>query len=221
MNIIFDIDGTIWNTTGIIAKAWQAASDSMGLSKTVITPELLKKEFGKTMDVIAREVFPDVPAQKDLDDLIGLCCEYEEEALEKMDQETVDSIVYDGILETMRKLSRKHRLYIVSNCQSGYIEMNIAKCGTEDIITDHLCYGETGMSKGDTMLELIRRNGLSVDECVYVGDIQGDLDQSRYAGVRFIHAGYGFGKVNDPDARIRKPTGLIRAVANMEKQINS
>lgn len=32
---------------------------------------------------------------------------------------------------------------------------------------------------------------------MYVGDIQGDYDSSKKAGVKFIHAAYGFGTIDD------------------------
>lgn len=49
------------------------------------------------------------------------------------------------------------------------------------------------MKKGDNIRRLAERNGLT--DSVYVGDIQGDYDASREAGVKFIHAAYGFGTV--------------------------
>ena len=36
-----------------------------------------------------------------------------------------------------------------------------------------------------------------MDDAVYVGDIQGDYDASMDAGVKFIHAAYGFGTIED------------------------
>ena len=53
---------------------------------------------------------------------------------------------------------------------------------------------------------MITRNG-SVPACprerTYVGDTQKDQDAARLAGIPFIHAAYGFGKVQAPDAVIR------------------
>ena len=39
---------------------------------------------------------------------------------------------------------------------------------------------------------------------MYVGDIQGDYDSSKKAGVKFIHAAYGFGTIDDDVPAIRK-----------------
>ena len=50
------------------------------------------------------------------------------------------------------------------------------------------------MQKGENIRLVTERNHL--DAAVYVGDIQGDYEASRQAGVGFIHAAYGFGKVD-------------------------
>ena len=52
--IILDVDGTLWDTTGVVAEAWmQAASELMIPLDTPITADRLKQEFGKPMDEIA------------------------------------------------------------------------------------------------------------------------------------------------------------------------
>ena len=44
----------------------------------------------------------------------------------------------------------------------------------------------------------------ALDDAVYVGDIQGDYDASMDAGVKFIHAAYGFGTIEDKVPEIHK-----------------
>ena len=52
--MILDVDGTLWDTTGVVAEAWmQAASELMIPLDTPITADRLKQEFGKPMDEIA------------------------------------------------------------------------------------------------------------------------------------------------------------------------
>ena len=52
-DIIFDVDGTLWDTTDVVAKAWNQAVASAGIEAKHITGEILKREFGKPMNVIA------------------------------------------------------------------------------------------------------------------------------------------------------------------------
>ncbi|WP_332870072.1 HAD family hydrolase [Salisediminibacterium selenitireducens] len=57
--------------------------------------------------------------------------------------------------------------------------------------------GRTGLSKGENIKLIIERNHLF--NPVYVGDTEGDLQASRYAGVPFVYAAYGFGHVREYD----------------------
>ena len=97
------------------------------------------------------------------------------------------------IRETLQKLKEKYNLYIVSNCQSGYIEAFLTFYGFGKYIDDIECYGNNNLIKGDNIRLVADRNHL--DKAVYVGDIQGDYDSSVEAGVKFIHAAYGFGSI--------------------------
>lgn len=54
--IILDIDGTIWNTTGIVAVAWNKAIEMSGLKAKKVNAQVLQQEFGKTMDTIASDL---------------------------------------------------------------------------------------------------------------------------------------------------------------------
>jgi len=44
---------------------------------------------------------------------------------------------------------------------------------------------------------------------VYVGDTEGDLKASRYAGIPFVYAKYGFGNVSEYDQVIKKFDDLL------------
>ena len=74
------------------------------------------------------------------------------------------------------------------------------KMDLTEIIRDHLCFGDTGTEKGQTILELMRRNGIT--DAVYVGDTQGDYEATLVAGIPFIWAAYGFGNPEGYAARI-------------------
>lgn len=190
MNIIFDVDGTLWDTTEVVAKAYNRATSEVGVTNIIITSSILKKEFGKTMDIIADDLFPDVcESKKKL--ILQKVCAYEHEIL----SEVKDNLLYPNVKETFRILSKKCRLFIVSNCQSGYIELFMKKAGVEKYVTDYECFGNTEKGKGDNIRLIMERNNL--DEAVYIGDTQGDYKAALYAGVPFIYAKYGFGCVEN------------------------
>ena len=152
------------------------------------------------MTEIADALFPQIPLDERMR-LLTICFDYENRYLE-----THPGKMYDGVVDTIRELSLRYPLFIVSNCQCGYIEVMMKSSGIEPYIKDHLCFGETQLSKDQTLLQLIGKNGLKSP--VYVGDTQGDADSCKKAGIPFIFAEYGFGQVDKPDYRITRPFDL-------------
>ena len=204
-----DIDGTLWNTTGVVAKAWNKAIADCGFDADQVNASGLQKEFGKPMNVIADDLWPALSqGQKDL--LMKQCCVREQEAL----KENHEDISYPAVRDTIKALAQKFRLYIVSNCQSGYIELTMEKNKIADFISDHECYGDTGLGKADNLRLLVRRNGIKAP--VYVGDTQGDADACREAGVKFVWAGYGFGSVQEFAAKVDRFDQLLDLFQNLD-----
>lgn len=204
-NVILDVDGTLWDTTEIVAEAWNAAIETDGRSGVHATPQRLKQLFGKPMNVIGELLFTDV-SQNVREKLLDDCVIQEQKILERRDAK----ILFPGVAETMKALvDGAKELFVVSNCQSGYIELFLRKNDFEPLVTDFECYGNTGMSKAKNIRLVMERNGLVPEETVYVGDTQGDCDAAAEAGVSFIFADYGFGDVPQADRRITRFAELL------------
>ncbi len=199
--ILLDIDGTIWDSTEIVAVAWNRAMRELDLPE-IVTAERLRGLFGKPMNIIALEILPGVD-EETRNALMRKCCVYEHEALEA----DPCRIAFPGVVDTIRILSRTIPVYIVSNCQKGYIELVMGKTGIGDCIKDHECYGETLKGKAENIRLVCERNHIL--EPVYVGDTDGDREACEEAGVRFIHASYGFGSAKRAAASISRFDELI------------
>ncbi len=200
-SIILDIDGTIWNTTSIVANAWNLAIDFTGYDAQKVNPEMLKKEFGKTMDVIAEDLWPSLPKES-RQELLRECCVQEQHAVKEND---ID-ITYPGVVQTVKELSDIVDFYIVSNCQSGYIELMLEKTGLKTYIKDFSCFGYNGKPKSENIRLIIERNNLK--KPVYIGDTHGDKESCEQAGIPFIWAEYGFGKVENAFAKLSQFSDL-------------
>lgn len=194
--IIFDVDGTLWDSTEIVAGAWNRAIAEEGIADIALDAEILKGLFGKTMDVIAESVIPGA-TKNQRENIMERCCVYEHEALREND---VD-ITYPNVVGTIRRLAKRLPLFIVSNCQSGYIELFLEKTGLRACVRDSECFGDTGLQKGENIRLLVERNGLK--RAVYVGDTRGDYEACAQAGLPMIFAEYGFGEVPECERRIR------------------
>lgn len=201
-SFIFDVDGTLWNSTEIVARAWtEYLKEEEGI-EMLITSERLMGLFGQLLPDIARALFPG-HSQEEQERLIDNCCQAEHRALLKE-----CAPLYPRLEETLQALSEKYPLFIVSNCQAGYIEVFLEATGFGKYFQGHLCPGDTGMAKAENICEIARRFHLKAP--VYVGDTKGDFDACQKAGVPFIFASYGFGHVEEPDDRISCPGDLLK-----------
>lgn len=185
-SLIFDIDGTLWDSRALVAEGYNIQLNKEGLSRYCITAETLKPLFGRVMTEIADVLFADFP-EKERYALMARCMETENRHL----HENPCHIGYPGVRETMEELAKTHRLFIVSNSQQGYPELCISKLGLTGCITGHLCFGDTGTSKGKTIRTLMEK--YHITSCAYIGDTQGDYEATVEAGVPFLWASYGFG----------------------------
>lgn len=185
--IIFDVDGTLWNSTEQVAIAWtQAVKDHTQLDRIIISEDLVR-EFGKPMNQIVAALFPELTGQEQ-EQLSVHLFRYENSRVE-----TAACEIYRGVPETIRELNKRFTLLIVSNCQGGYIEAFLKNTGLSEYFADHLCPDDTGMLKAENIRLIMERN--QVTEAVYVGDTQGDADACRRAGIPMIYVSYGFGDV--------------------------
>ncbi len=209
--IIFDVDGTLWDSTEQAAQVWTRAVREHTDLNTRVSADRLRGLFGKTMTEISGALFPTL-SEAEQAKVMEACYTYENAYLEEH-----PGVLYEGVAETFRTLAERTNLYIVSNCQCGYIELFLRAAGLEDCVKDHLCYGETLVSKGRTIRLLMERNHL--EHVVYVGDTQGDADACREAEIPFILAEYGFGDVPDARQRIQKISELCELLS--EKKGNA
>ena len=194
-SLIFDIDGTLWDSRALVAEGYNIQLKQEGLSHLCVTAEDLKPLFGKVMTEIADAILASIDP-KDRYDLMERCMETENNYL----FENECNIGYPHIAETMEKLARNHRLFIVSNAQCGYPELCISKLGLTPYIQGHMCFGDTGTSKGITIRRLMEKH--NVTDCAYIGDTQGDYEATVEANVPFIWAAYGFGTPEGYAAKI-------------------
>ena len=116
-------------------------------------------------------------------------------------------IGYPMVQETMAQLSKDHRIFIVSNAQCGYPELCIDKLGLAPYVSGHLCFGDTGTSKGKTIRTLMAKHG--IESAVYIGDTQGDYEATVEADIPFIWCAYGFGEPADYVAKVDKFEDLL------------
>ena len=187
--ILFDLDGTLWDATGAVAKSWTLGLEQLGIRRAPITAEELFPCMGLLLpDIVDRLVPGQDPGTQEK--IISHCCRVENDYLARH-----GAPLYPGEEESLAALSKQYPLFVVSNCEKGYIEAYFTGTGMGKYFTDFESAGNTGLTKAENISLVVRRHGLK--KPVYVGDTALDHTSAQTAGVPFIHASYGFGKVKN------------------------
>ena len=205
--VIFDLDGTLWDARANICLSWNKALAESYPGAREIPVDAFTAQMGKLLPDIGDALLSWLD-KSERARALQLCCDREVEFLTQAGGE-----LFAGERETLGLLRSRYGLYIVSNCQSGYIESFIGSSGLGEYFNDILCSGDTGRIKGENIAELIRRNG--IQRAVYVGDTQLDLEAARLAGVPFVWASYGFGRPEACDAEAADFTRIPEAAASL------
>lgn len=186
--IIFDLDGTLWDSSKEVTESWNIALKRCNIDLR-ITVKDMHNLMGKTLEDISNIIFSNLPKERALE-IMNECVKEEDSYISKH-----GGILYPQLKETLKQLSLKYKLFIVSNCQEGYIEAFLEYHNLGKYFLDFENAGRTKRPKGENIKSIIDRNNL--DKAVYIGDTQGDYDATKIAGIPFIHAKYGFGKINE------------------------
>lgn len=207
--IIFDMDGTLWDSSENVAISWTEKVRELGYDFPDITQQDVMGVMGLTMDRIADILFGSLPLEERRE-LLDRCCDNEQQYLLRH-----GGVLYPDLEKTLIRLKKKYHLYIVSNCQSGYIETFLEHYGFGKYFDDIECYGNNLKGKGGNIALIVSRNGL--DRAWYVGDIQGDYDSTMEAGIDFIHAAYGFGTIDQPVPELERFSDLPGLMKELDK----
>lgn len=206
VGLIFDLDGTLWDAIDPIMQSWNKAMSDNGKHYR-FTYEMIKSYMGLTPIETVKLAFDDVCEEEGLH-LFSICIKEEIKYLS-----TKPGIIYKKELETVEFLSKKYPLFIVSNCDSGYIENFLYGCNMKKYFLDYLCIGDTKKEKWENIL-LIKEK-YNINKVIYIGDTLKDKTETLKANSLFIHAAYGFGQIENDEYFINSIDELPRIIEDI------
>lgn len=203
-SLVFDLDGTLWDTSAACAVSWNRVLAKHRISFREITEDDVRRVTGKPHEACIRETFKGLP-----ESTISLINEETTVEDSRVIQE-VGGVLYPEVKEGLEALSNRYRLFIVSNCQSGYIETFLEFAKLEKCFADIECWGNTKKAKSENLASVIERNQLKSP--VMIGDMDSDLIAARACGIPFFHVTYGFGSVAESDRSFSSFADLCAAL---------
>ncbi len=199
-SILFDLDGTLWDATHVTAHIWETVLARHPEIHRTVTEADVQAYMGRTNEELAPLLFPDLPYEKAFG-LIMESCAVENELLLAH-----GGRLYPEIPKVLTALSQCYPLFIVSNCQSGYIEAFLTYHRLGKYFRDYISSGDTGKRKADNIRLL--RDKYDLQSSLYVGDTAFDEEAARASGCDFCYVTWGFGTVTAPDSVCRTPIDL-------------
>ena len=198
--VIFDLDGTLWDSGISVADSWNETLAELGYTEPRYTGEDIHSVMGLAEPQIAEKLFPAFGSRSR--EICALCL-----AREVIYVRSHGGILYPGVEELLKRLRGRCGVFIVSNCQAGYIDAFLDFCGFRELVAGYACAGENGRSKGENIRLIAESFGLK--DPVYVGDTVWDQRSAAEAGCAFIHAAYGFGAAEGTVMRADTPLKIL------------
>jgi phosphoglycolate phosphatase-like HAD superfamily hydrolase len=185
-SIVFDLDGTLWDTCAACAIGWNNIARKHGIAFREVTADDVRSVTGRQHAACIREIFVGLTEEQ----LVVLAEETQEEDTRIIRE--MGGQIFPGVAEGLARLAERFPLYIVSNCQSGYIETFLTLTEFAPHFKDHECWGNTGKTKTENLRALVERNRLT--HPLFVGDTAGDEKAALDNDIPFAFASYGFGQ---------------------------
>ena len=183
-NVIFDLDGTLWDTKEATYKAFNNIFRKYNYGE--VSLQKVYDNFGNNRQQSIEHFLPSI----DFDLANKILDEVDDEIMRLLKEDGGN--IYNGVDEVLNKLYKEYELYIVSNnAHKGYIEIFIKSGNYERYFKDYIAASELKISKGDAIKKIINDN--IINEAVYIGDTNKDMEAAAIANIPFIQCLYGFG----------------------------
>lgn len=186
-SLIFDMDGTLWDAADLYAASWNRSFD-----KHKLDLYLSRTDIGALTGLERKALIDRVmPGYRES------ICDQVIVDVEVFTRELIPERggkLYDDVHSGLKELSKQYKIFIVSNCDAQVIRLFMDWANINDFITDEFAHGVNFKPKNHNIRLLIDKYNLQ--HPIYIGDTDGDSQQSELAGIPFAFVSYGFGETS-------------------------
>ncbi len=203
--IVFDWDGTLFDSTALIARCIQAACADLG------TPVPSDRDASYVIGLGLKEALQHAAPQLPPERYGELGVRYRHHYLANQDQ----VVLFEGTLEMLQGLkARNHRIGVATGKTRRGLDDSLQTAQLQGLFDATRTADETA-SKPDPMmlLELMHELGVPPDRTLMIGDTTHDLLLARNAGVPAVAVTYGAHE-REPLARLA-PMGTVHSIAEL------
>ncbi len=179
--VIFDLDGVLIDSRENMSHAWEMVQHECKIN---IPFERYFEEIGKPFkDILLAIGVPEVNFVQ----VERVYNSYANASCNKIN-------IYDGVKDTLTLLKKNYLLGIVTSKPRERTNLILNRLPFFDFVS---CPSDNlhGKPSPDQMLYTLKEMKLNASDAVYIGDMETDYKCANAAGVKFIHARYGYGEV--------------------------
>lgn len=194
MNYIFDFDGTLMDTSGVILSTIKSTIKDMGLPDK--TDEECRAIIGIRTDEAGRYLYPDLDISNK---------EFAKVFRANYDrlQKDAHEEAFPGVIETLTKLrDNGYRLAIASSRRLVSLNDYLNKLGIKDWFD--IVVGADSVTKGkpnpEPVLTVLKTLGWNADDTLVIGDADVDIIMGNAAGCKTCAVTYGNGSISSLEA---------------------
>lgn len=206
--IIFDFDGTVADTNGMVVNSWLHTYDMLGVERP--SKEVLFKTFGEPLSISMEKAFPNVPVETS----VG---HYRDHMNAIFEEEIVP---FPGTVELIRELkSRGYKVGVATSRVKETTMIGLNKFGIVPYLDAIVTMEDTTKHKPDPepVLVSLKKLGAAAEEALMIGDSMFDIRCAHNAGVKAVLVSWALAVDEEekngsegPDFYIEKAEDLLK-----------
>mgnify|MGYP000079585318 CR=1 FL=1 len=193
--ILFDLDGTLYSSRGILPDAYRTGIEEFNreYDRSVEVPGegAIFDQVGTPAEEIYDNLFPDLDSQ----DRSRLQQKIFSDLLDRIRKS--EGRLYEGTRDVLAELARSRNLGLVTNAQTEYMKSVLRTHDLDRFFELALCNDDApGGKKREIVAQQLDHHEVNGDGALLVGDRSSDREAARAHDLNFVGCQFGYGSAD-------------------------